>query len=113
MIKVFRAIFYLSVISIFYLSLLPASQLTYFSALSFVGDKISHSIIFFYISILGMLCNFKIKNFNLLFLVFLFGLLIEMIHYFHPNRYFEFEDLLANLLGIMLARIIYSLLRKI
>ena len=112
MIAVFRVTFFLSIILIFYLSLLPASKLSYFSALSFVGDKISHSIIFFYISILGMLCNLKIKNMYLLFLIFLFGLLIEIIHYFHPNRYFEFEDLLANLLGIILARIIYFLLKK-
>lgn len=112
MIIFFRAIFFLSIILIFYLSLLPASQLAFFSALSFIGDKVSHSIIFFYISILGMFCNFKINNLNLLFLVFSFGLLIEVIHYYHPSRYFEFADLLANFLGIFLARIIYFLLKK-
>ena len=107
-----RGIFFISLILIFCLSLVPASELKYFNALSFLGDKISHAVIFFYISLLGMFCNLKIKSFSLMAIIFSFGLTIEIIHYFHPYRYFEGADLLANLLGIILARVIYYSLQK-
>ena len=112
MILALRGIFFISLILIFCLSLVPASELKYFNALSFLGDKISHEVIFFYIAILGMFCNFKIKNHILTAIIFSFGLTIEIIHYFQPYRYFEGSDLLANLLGIILARVIYYSLQK-
>ena len=112
MILVLRCTFFISIILIFYLSLIPASELEFFNALSFIGDKISHGIIFFYIALLGMFCNFKIKNHILIAIIFSFGLTIEIVHYFHPFRYFELADLLANFLGIILARLIYYSLKK-
>ena len=112
MILVVRGMFFISIILIFYLSLIPASELEFFNALSFIGDKISHGVIFFYISILGMFCNFKIKNQILMVIIFSFGLTIEIVHYFHPYRYFEWADLLANFLGIILAGAIYKTLQK-
>ena len=112
MILALRGTFFISIILIFYLSLIPASELEFFNALSFIGDKISHGIIFFYIALLGMFCNFKIKNHILIAIIFSFGLTIEIVHYFHPFRYFELADLLANFLGIILARLIYYSLKK-
>ena len=107
-----RGIFFISLILIFCLSLVPASELKYFNALSFLGDKISHAVIFFYISLLGMFCNLKIKNQILMVIIFSFGLTIEIVHYFHPYRYFEWADLLANFLGIILAGAIHKTLQK-
>ena len=112
MILVIRGTFFLSIILIFYLSLIPASELEFFSALSFIGDKISHGVIFFYLAILGMFCNFKIKSQILMVIIFSFGLTIEIIHYVHPYRYFEWADLLANSIGIILARLIYYSFQK-
>ena len=112
MMLVIRGTFFLSIIFIFYLSLIPASELKFFSALSFIGDKISHGVIFFYIALLGMFCNFEIKNHLLMVIIFSFGLTIEIVHYFHPYRYFEWADLLANFLGIILARTIYKTFQK-
>ena len=112
MILVIRGTFFLSIILIFYLSLMPASELEFFNALSFIGDKISHGVIFFYLAILGMICNFKIKNQILMVIIFSFGLTIEIVHYFHPYRYFEWADLLANFLGIILAGAIHKTLQK-
>ena len=112
MILALRGSFFVSIILIFYLSLIPASELEFFNALSFIGDKISHVVIFFYIALLGMFCNFKIKNYILMAIIFSFGLTIEIIHYFHPYRYFEWADLLANFLGIILARIIFKTFQK-
>ena len=112
MILVLRGTFFISIILIFYLSLIPASELEFFNALSFIGDKISHGVIFFYISILGMFCDFKIKYYIFMAIIFSFGLTIEIIHYVHPYRYFEWADLLANFLGIILARTIYKAFQK-
>ena len=112
MILVVRGAFFISIILIFYLSLIPASELEFFNVLSFIGDKISHGIIFVYISILGMFCDFKIKYYIFMAIIFSFGLTIEIIHYVHPYRYFEWADLLANFLGITLARTIYKTFQK-
>ena len=112
MILVIRGTFFLSIILIFYLSLIPASELEFFSALSFIEDKIAHGVIFFYLAILGMFCNFKINNQILMVIIFSFGLTIEIVHYFHPYRYFEWADLLANFLGIILAGAIHKTLQK-
>ena len=110
MILALRGTFFISIILIFYLSLIPASELEFFNTLSFIEDKISHGVIFFYIALLGMFCNFKIKNYILMSIIFSFGLTIEIVHYFYPYRYFEWADLLANFLGIILARTIYKTL---
>ena len=112
MILVVRGMFFISIILIFYLSLIPASELEFFNALSFIGDKISHCVVFFYISILGMFCDFKIKYYIFMAIIFSFGLAIEFIHYFHPYRYFEWADLLANFLGIILAKTVYKTFQK-
>mgnify|MGYP001196345506 CR=1 FL=1 len=112
MTQALRGIFFISLILIFCISLVPPSELDYFNALSFLGDKISHSVIFFYISLLGMFCNLKIKYLSFMAIIFSFGLTIEVIHYFHPFRYFEWTDLLANFIGIILARAIYYVLQK-
>ena len=112
MILALRGTFFISIILIFYLSLIPASKLEFFHALSFIGDKISHGVIFFYIALLGMFCNFKIEYYILMAIIFSLGLTIEIIHYFHPYRYFECADLLANSFGIILARVIYYSLQK-
>ena len=112
MILVLRGTFFISIILIFYLSLIPASDVEFFNALSFTGDKIVHGVIFFYISILGMFCDFKIKCYIFMATIFSFGLIIEIIHYVHPYRYFEWADLLANFLGIILARTIYKAFQK-
>ena len=109
---VLRGIFFISILLIFYLSIVSASELKYFHALSFLGDKMSHAVIFFYISLLGMFCNFKIKYFTFMTIIFSFGLTIEIIHYFHPYRYFEWADILANFIGIIFARAIYYSLQK-
>ena len=112
MIFILRGTFFVSIILIFYLSLIPSSELEFFNALSFIGDKISHGVIFFYISILGMFCDFKIKYYIFMAIIFSFGLTIEIIHYVHPYRYFEWADLLANFLGIFLAITIYNSFQK-
>ena len=104
----YRIIFYITLMITFYMSIVPASTIPNIAALSFIGDKAVHLSIFFLISLIGLNCKYNISNLFLLSLIFSFGLTIETIHYYHPYRYFEFADLMANLSGIFLALLIYK-----
>ena len=106
--KIYRIIFFLSLALVMYFSAVPASSIPNIAALSFIIDKGIHFLIFLYLSYLGLLCNFKISKNVLLASIFSFGLIIEIIHFYHPYRYFEIFDLIANLCGILLALAIYQ-----
>jgi len=105
--KAYKLIFFLSIFVIFYFSVVPASDIPNIAALSFLTDKAIHFLIFLYLSSIGLLSRFKFSNIYLLIAIFSFGLLIEIIHFYHPYRYFEFADLAANSLGILLASLIF------
>jgi len=61
-----------------------------------------------FLSFVGLKCHFSISKIFLLTMIFSFGLTIEVIHYFHPYRYFEIADLIANLIGILTALVIFN-----
>jgi len=105
--KAYKLIFFLSIFVIFGFSVVPASDIPNIAALSFLTDKAIHFLIFLYLSSLGILSRFKLSNLYLLLAIFSFGLLIEIIHFYHPYRYFELADLAANSLGILLASLIF------
>ncbi len=66
----------------------------------------NHVLVFFVITILGIL-SFDKSKFNLLFLyLFLISIILEFFHKVIPNRSFEYEDLFGNLIGVLL---IYAL----
>lgn len=104
----YKVIFFLSLILIMYFSILPASSIPNIAALSFLTDKMIHALIFLYLSFIGLNSYFNISNLWLLVLIFSFGLIIEIIHFYHPYRFFEVLDLIANLIGILLALAIFN-----
>ena len=106
--KAYKLIFFLSIFVIFGFSVVPAFIIPNIAALSFLTDKAIHFLIFLYLSSIGLLSRFKFSNIYLLIAIFSFGLLIEIIHFYHPYRYFEFADLAANSLGILLASFIFQ-----
>ena len=106
--KAYKLIFFLSIFVIFYFSVIPAFAIPNIASLSFLTDKAIHFLIFLYLSSIGLLSRFKFSNIYLLIAIFSFGLLIEIIHFYHPYRYFEFADLAANSLGILLASFIFQ-----
>ena len=106
--KAYKLIFFLSIFVIFYFSVIPASDIPNIALLSFLTDKAIHFLIFLYLSSIGLLSRFKFSNIYLLIAIFSFGLFIEIIHFYHPYRYFEFADLAANSLGILLASFIFQ-----
>jgi len=104
----YRVTFIFSLILIMYFSILPASSIPNIAALSFLIDKMIHALIFLYLSYIGLKSYFNISKLLLLGLIFSFGLVIEIIHFYHPYRFFEIPDLIANLIGILLALAIFN-----
>ena len=107
-----RLVFFSSLIAVFILSVVNANEIPRINALGFVTDKVIHFIIYLYLALIGLMCSFKIRKIVLIFYVFLFGFFIEIIHIFHPNRFFEYFDLLANLIGVTIALQIYRFKTK-
>ena len=104
----YRFIFSLSLLIVFYLSIVPAAAIPHIAALDFLSDKLIHSLIFLFLSFIGLNCDFNFSKIFLLIMIFSFGLTIEVIHYYHPYRFFEVADLIANLIGILAALVIFN-----
>ena len=104
-----RVIFYFSLLIVFSLSVVNADDIPKFNSLSLLSDKLIHLLIYAYLSYVGFMCKFQISNLTLAFYIFMFGAFIELIHFFHPYRYFEYFDLLANLFGVTIAFLINKL----
>ena len=81
--------------------------------LSFYLDKLAHALIYFYLGYIGLFCRFRISPLTVTLLIFGFGLMVEIIHYYHPYRFFEYLDLLANLIGVTIAFLIFKIKNNI
>ena len=108
-----RLVFIASLFIVFYLSIVPASDIPNFAMLSDITDKAVHAVIYFYLAILGLMSKYKLSEFTMIINIFCFGLIIEIIHIFHPYRFFEYFDLLANLIGVTIALLFFRLKNKI
>ena len=119
-----KYLFYFSFIFLLILYLFPGSLIGYFlygnlgKQPDFIsnplGTSINHLIFFFFLSILGFIFrkNQKklINSFSFLFLI---SIILELLHYFIPNRAFELNDLYANSLGVMLAFLMFKFFKKL
>ena len=107
-----RLVFFSSLAAVFTLSIVNANEIPRINALGFLTDKAIHLIIYLYLALIGLICSFKTKKIVLIFYIFMFGFFIEIIHIFHPYRFFEYFDLLANLIGVTIALQIYRFKTK-
>jgi VanZ family protein len=74
------------------------------------GDKVSHFISYFLLGSLAFLSFEKNKKFkNIVFFLILFSLIMEFLHLFIPNRFYENLDLVMNFLGIVIGLSIFQL----
>ena len=119
-----KYLFYFSFIFLLILYLFPGSLIGYFlygnlgKQPDFIsnplGTSINHLIFFFYLGILGFIFrkNQKklINSFSFLFLI---SIILELLHYFIPNRAFELNDLYANSLGVILAFLMFKFFKKL
>ena len=73
----------------------------------------NHVYAFLILSFVGFFTYKKIKQFRSLsiYLIFL-SIILEILHYFIPERSFEFSDLFGNLIGVIIVIIIFHFFRK-
>jgi len=121
--KLIKYLYYFSLIALFILYLFPGSIIGYLFYGDFgkqpdfipnpIGTSINHALAFLYLSILGLISYMRDKSFNQtsIFLISL-SIILELSHYFIPNRSFEFLDLFANLLGTLIAIFIIIIYKK-
>tara|TARA_B100000686_G_scaffold343837_1_gene425345 strand:+ start:296 stop:688 length:393 start_codon:yes stop_codon:yes gene_type:complete len=122
-IRITRYIYYFSLTGLLILYLFPGSLIGFLFYGDFgkqpnlipnpIGTSINHALALFYLSILGLVSYMRDKNFNqnVIFLISL-SIILELSHYFIPNRSFQFLDLLGNLIGTLLAMCIILIYRK-
>jgi len=123
-IRIVRYLYYFSLIGLLILYLFPGSLIGHFLYGDFgrqpdfipnpLGTSINHALAFFYLSILALISYIRGVGFNqtLIFLIAL-SLLLELSHLIIPNRSFQSLDLLANLLGTLLAIVIVFFYKRL
>ena len=111
--KLLEYIYYFSLVILFTIYLFPGSLIGYFLYGNLgqqpnlipnpMGTSINHLIFFSYITILVLIIRQKVKNILTDYKIILFiSFILEILHFIIPNRAFEFYDLIANMLGVLL-----------
>jgi len=119
MLKIFKYIFHISVFSLIIISLWPGSLLGFLLYNDWgqqpdliknsFGTTLNHFIYYFYVSLLGFFIYLKNENFTkLVYGLFFLSITLELFHFIIPNRSFQLEDLIGNILGVIVA---YSLIK--
>ena len=122
--NIFKVIFHVSNIIVIFLYLFPGSilGLIFYGNLEkqpqltddFINISSNHFYTFFVLSIMGILSYLKHKKLNLLIkYLLLLSVILELSHLLMPQRSFELGDLFGNILGIMVAIIIYKIWKKV
>ena len=121
--KLIKYLYYFSLIVLLILYLFPGSLIGYFLYEDLgkqpdlisnpLGTSINHALAFLCLSTLGLISHMRDKGFKqtAIFLISL-STILELSHYFIPNRSFEFLDLFGNLLGTLLAIFIIIFYKK-
>ena len=111
--KLLEYIYYFSLVILFIIYLFPGSLIGYFLYGNLgqqpnlipnpIGTSINHLIFFSYITILALIIRPKVKNVFTDYKIILFiSFFLEILHFIIPNRVFEFYDLIANMLGVLI-----------
>ena len=121
--KLIKYLYFFSLIALCILYLFPGSLIGYLLYGDLgkqpdlipnpIGTSINHALAFLYLSMLGLISHMRDKSFiqTNIFLISL-SIILELSHYFIPNRSFEFLDLFANLLGTLIAIFIIIFYKK-
>ena len=126
MITFLNLIFHISVLLLIIISLWPGSLLGFLLYGDWAqqpnlidnpfGTTINHFLFYVYISLLGFFLYLKNENFKkIVYGLFFLSIILELFHLIIPNRSFQLEDLIGNILGVIVAYFvikIYLLLNK-
>ena len=122
--KLLEYSYYFSLIILFVLYLFPGSLIGYFLYGNLsqqpdfisnpIGTSINHLIFFVYLSILGLTVRLRDKNFlNSFSFLFILSVMLELSHCLIPNRAFEYYDLFANSLGVVIAYLLINIFSRL
>ena len=122
--KLLKYSYYFSLVILFILYLFPGSLIGYFLYENLgqqpdlipnpIGTSINHLISFVFLSSLAFIVRVREKKFiNSFKFLFFTSILLEIFHYFIPNRAFEYYDLFANFTGVIFAYLFIQLILKI
>ena len=122
--KLLEYSYYFSLVILFILYLFPGSLIGYFLYGNLsqqldlipnpIGTSINHLISFIFLSSLAFIVRVReIKFINSFKFLFFTSILLEIFHYFIPNRAFEYYDLFANFTGVILAYLFIQFILKI
>ena len=114
MIKFLTYIFYISILFLIIISLFPGSLLGYLLYSDCgqqpnlvenpFGTTINHFIYYVYVSLLGFFLYLRNEKFQqLVYGLFFLSIILEAFHFLIPNRSFQLGDLIANILGVLVA----------
>ena len=118
-IKFLKSIFHISVLFLIIISLYPGSLLGYLLYGDWrqqpnvipnpFGSTINHFIYYVYVSLLGFFLYLRENNFKkLVYGLFFLSVILESFQFIIPNRSFQLTDLIANILGVIVA---YSIIK--
>jgi len=121
--KILEYSYYFSLVSLFVLYLFPGSLIGYFLYGNLgqqpdliknpIGTSINHLVSFICLSSLAFIIRVRERKFiNSFQFLFFTSILLEIFHYFIPNRAFEYYDLFANCIGIVLTYLLIQLILK-
>ena len=122
--KLLKYSYYFSLVILFILYLFPGSLIGYFLYGNLgqqpdlipnpIGTSINHLISFIFLSSLAFTVRVRERKFiNSFKFLFFISILLEILHYFIPNRAFEYYDLFANLVGVIVTYLFIQLILKI
>ena len=78
-----------------------------------IGTSINHFFYFFFLTFFGLIYNLREKKFiNSFLFLFVLSFLLELLHFFIPNRAFELYDLIANNIGVVSIFFLFKLKKK-
>ena len=109
--KYLKLLFWVLLTSVLVLSCIPGASPGVLNMVNF--DKVVHFFTFLLLSIIFLFAySFSKPFFAVAFLMSMFGLLIEVVQLYVPNRLFSVYDLIADVLGVLAALLIYKLIDK-
>ena len=107
--KEFRILFWLALFTSYIFALLPNTLAPHVPQ---VSDKVHHIFAFI---VLGILLRFsyRISYWYALFILFGYGVIIELSQYFLPTRSADYQDVMADLIGSFIGLKLYKYVRKV
>ena len=122
--KLLKYSYYFSLLIFIILYLFPGSLIGYFLYGNLgqqpdlipnpIGTSINHLISFIFLSSMAFIVKVREKKFiNSFQFLFFTSIFLELLHYFIPNRAFEYYDLLANITGVVFTYLFIKIIFKI